>query len=211
MESQERALAVAREAALAAGEIIARHSAGDRESWDKAEDNPVTQADLEANRAILEVLRSAFPEDPVLSEESRDSRARQGRDFVWVIDPLDGTKEFVAGIPEFAVSIARVFRGEPVVGVVHPPLSGECFAGARGLGATCNGDRLSVSAVTELDRCRPGSPPLCRGSQPQGPLGGHQQAEAKAARRELAADLDSAARRSLTSSCELYSQFSVGE
>ncbi len=153
MESQQRALAVAREAALAAGEIIARHSSGDRESWDKAEDSPVTRADLEANRAIVEVLRSGFPEDPVLSEESRDSRARQGRDFVWVIDPLDGTKEFVAGIPEFAVSIARVFRGEPVVGVVHPPLSGECFAGARGLGATCNGDRLSVSTVTELDRC----------------------------------------------------------
>jgi myo-inositol-1(or 4)-monophosphatase len=153
VDSQERALEVAREAALAAGEIIARHAAGDRESWEKSEDNPVTQADLEANQAILEVLGRAYPDEPILSEETRDSETRRRHETVWIIDPLDGTKEFVAGIPEFAVSIARVFRGEPVVGVVYQPLSQECFAGARGLGASCNGEPSSVTAVTDLSRC----------------------------------------------------------
>ena len=151
MESWERALDVACEAALAAGEIIVRHAGGDRESWKKAEGQPVTRADLEANQAILEVLEAAYPEEPVLSEETRDNGSRREHESLWIIDPLDGTKEFVAGIPEFAVSIARVFRGEPVVGVVYQPLSRECFAGARGRGARCNGERLSVSAVTDLE------------------------------------------------------------
>jgi myo-inositol-1(or 4)-monophosphatase len=148
----ERELEVARDAALAASEVIARHAGGDRESWDKANDSPVTHADLEANRAILDVLREAFPDDTLLSEETADEENRERAERVWIIDPLDGTKEFIARIPEFAVSVALTVKGEPVVGVVAQPITGECFAGARGLGARLNGEPISVSRETELER-----------------------------------------------------------
>ncbi len=150
--SYERELAVAREAALAAGEIIARYAAGPRESWDKAEDSPVTHADLEANEAIVSRLAAAFPEDWILSEETADSPERAERERVWIVDPLDGTKEFIAGIPEYAVSIALVVAGTPVVGVVYQPETRECFAGASGLGAWLGEQRLHVSQAAELSR-----------------------------------------------------------
>lgn len=153
MRSFEKELDVAREAARAAAEAIARHAAGDRRSWEKSEDSPVTEADLEANRAILEVIAAAFPDDAILSEETRDRAERRRAERVWLVDPLDGTKEFIARIPEFAVSVALVERGEPVVGVVLQPLLGECFAGARGLGARLDGEPLAVSRVRALGRC----------------------------------------------------------
>jgi len=150
----EREVAAARAAALAAGQIIARHATGARKSWDKAEDNPVTQADLEANRAILAVLRASFPDDAILSEETRDSPERRHAERLWVVDPLDGTKEFVQGVPEFAVSIGLAIRGEPVVGVVLQPLTGELFWGASGGGAWLGDTRLRVSTARALDACR---------------------------------------------------------
>jgi myo-inositol-1(or 4)-monophosphatase len=145
---------VAREAALAAGQIISRYAGGERESWEKGEDSPVTHADLEANRAILTLIRDAFPDDAILSEETRDSETRLGAERVWIVDPLDGTKEFIARIPEFAVSVALALRGEPVVGVVYQPLDGECFTASRGSGSRLNGERLRVSELTRLDECR---------------------------------------------------------
>lgn len=150
----ESEVAAAREAAEAAARIIARRSQGARESWDKAEDNPVTLADLEANRAIQAALRAAFPGDAILSEETRDSPARFSCERVWIIDPLDGTKEFVQGIPEFAVSIALALQGEPVVGVVQQPLTGECFWGARGRGAWVGPERVSVVRAAPLEQSK---------------------------------------------------------
>jgi myo-inositol-1(or 4)-monophosphatase len=149
----QRELEVARDAALAAGEVIARHAEGDRESWEKAEDNPVTKADLEANGAILEILGAGFPDDAILSEETVDSEKRRRAERVWIVDPLDGTKEFIARIPEFAVSVALAVRGEPVVGVVYQPLDRECFWAARGSGGHRNGERLRVSSARALEQC----------------------------------------------------------
>ncbi|MFQ5515685.1 MAG: inositol monophosphatase family protein [Myxococcota bacterium] len=150
--SWERESEVAREAARAAGAIIADHGRGARESWDKTEDNPVTHADLEANKAIVRLLREAFPKDSILSEETRDSSERLAAERVWIIDPLDGTKEFIAGIPEFAVSVALVVRGDPVVGVVYQPLTDECFWGRAGGGAHLGKKRLRVSRLQDLGR-----------------------------------------------------------
>ena len=147
-----REAAVAREAAQMAGEVIVRHCGTDRESWDKAEDSPVTRADLEANETIVRALRESFPEDSILSEETLDSPERLKAERLWIIDPLDGTKEFIAGIPEFAVSIALTLRGEPVVGAVHQPLTRECFWGARGEGAFLGDDPLEISSVASLDQ-----------------------------------------------------------
>jgi myo-inositol-1(or 4)-monophosphatase len=152
MASYERELEVAREAALAAGEIIARYADGPRESWDKAEDSPVTHADLEANDAIVSHLAASFPEDWILSEETADSAQRAEHERVWIVDPLDGTKEFIAGIPEYAVSIALAVAGTPVVGVVYQPQTRECFAGANGMGAWLGEQRLHVSQAADLSQ-----------------------------------------------------------
>ncbi|MFQ5698291.1 MAG: 3'(2'),5'-bisphosphate nucleotidase CysQ [Myxococcota bacterium] len=150
----EQEVSVARAAAAAAGEGIARLASGARESWDKAEDSPVTLADLEANRRILDTLREAFPDDAILSEETADVRSRLSAERVWIVDPLDGTKEFIAGIPEFAVSIALALRGEPVVGVVLQPLTRECFFAAQGRGAWLGEERLRVSPLAVLADCQ---------------------------------------------------------
>ena len=94
-------------AAREAGDILLRHYRGGTESWEKSEDNPVTLADLESDRAIAARLRAAFPEDGMLSEESVSDPVRVERRRVWIVDPMDGTKEFTKKIPEFAASRAR--------------------------------------------------------------------------------------------------------
>jgi 3'-phosphoadenosine 5'-phosphosulfate (PAPS) 3'-phosphatase len=128
--SLEREADVARAAALAGGEVIARHASAERRaSFEKSDDNPVTAADLEANAAILAVIRAAFPDDTVLSEETADSRARLGAERVWIVDPLDGTKEFVEGVPEFAVS-SLVVRRRPVAGASTAD-DAQCWAHTR--------------------------------------------------------------------------------
>jgi myo-inositol-1(or 4)-monophosphatase len=150
----EREIATARAAAVAAGEIIARYSLGNRESWDKKEDNPVTQADLEANQCILDRLAEVFPDDAILSEETVDSPDRLDAERLWVIDPLDGTKEFIEGVPQFAVSVALAIGGEPVVGVVFQPLTRECFWAAKGRGAYLGETRLELSSAPQLEQSK---------------------------------------------------------
>jgi myo-inositol-1(or 4)-monophosphatase len=148
----ERELGVAREAAMCAGEVIARHAAGKRENWEKSQDNPVTQADLEANDAIQSAIRCSFPDDAVLSEETADSPDRLAASRLWVIDPLDGTKEFIEGIPQYAVSVGLVEDGVPVVGAIYQPLTRECFWAAQGHGAFLDDKLLRVSAKERLDQ-----------------------------------------------------------
>ncbi len=148
----ERELGVAREAAMRAGEIIARHAAGKRENWEKSQDNPVTQADLEANESIQSAIRTRFPDDAVLSEETADSPDRLAASRLWVIDPLDGTKEFIEGIPQYAVSVGLVEDGVPVVGAIYQPLTRECFWAAQGHGAFLDDEPLRVSVQQYLDQ-----------------------------------------------------------
>ena len=111
----------------------------------------MTQADLEANEAIHGILSRAFPDDAILSEETRDSPERLAAERLWVIDPLDGTKEFIQAIPEFAVSIGLTLRGVPVVGVIYQPLTRECFWGARGAGAHVDEERVRISRTERLE------------------------------------------------------------
>jgi len=147
----EREVAVARELAAQAGARIAQHAARDRASWDKSDDHPVTQADLEANELITAGLARAFPLDALLSEETADSPERASAQRVWVVDPLDGTKEFIENVPEYAVSIALVVARQPVVGVVYQPLTRECFWAVRGGGAWLGDTRLHGSPRTRLE------------------------------------------------------------
>lgn len=121
---------------------------------DKGEDNPLTDADLAANRILELRLRDRFPEYGWLSEESVDDPVRLDRDWAWIVDPLDGTKEFTLGIPEFVVSIGLVHRGAPVLGVLYNPIHDELFAGVVGRGATFNGQPCTVSAHADLQGAR---------------------------------------------------------
>lgn len=149
--SFEREADVAREAALAAGRVIARHATAERrEATEKSHDNPVTAADLEANAAVDEVIHKAFPGDAVLSEESIDRSTRLGAQRVWIVDPLDGTKEFVERVPEFAVSIALVVGARPVAACVYQPTTSECFHARLGGGAWLGDERLAVSRKESL-------------------------------------------------------------
>lgn len=118
----------------------------------KAADNPVTAAD----RAVNEVLHAALVRDDEawLSEETVDDPTRLERRRVWVVDPLDGTKEFVQGIPEWCVSIGLVEDGEPVAGGICNPATGEVFLGACGVGVTRNGVPARVSGRAVLAGAR---------------------------------------------------------
>jgi myo-inositol-1(or 4)-monophosphatase len=146
-----RELEIALEAAREAGEILLRHYRGKTESWEKSEDNPVTLADLESERAIAARLRAAFPDDGLLSEESLSDPARVGKRRVWIVDPMDGTKEFTRRIPEFAVSIALAEQGEPILGVVHNPAADATVFASKGGGAFRDGRRVRVSSVARLE------------------------------------------------------------
>ena len=145
-------LATTTEAAQAAGAILGEYFQSDYEIRDKGFHNPVTTADHASNRYLEERLRDGFPTYGWLSEETTDTRQRLSRDRVWVVDPLDGTKEFIEGVGHFVVSIGLVEGGRPIVGVLYNPITKETFAAASGLGATLNGEPITVSTLTQLDR-----------------------------------------------------------
>jgi 3'(2'), 5'-bisphosphate nucleotidase len=118
----------------------------------KADSSPVTQADHAANQAILTGLARDFPRDAILSEESADSDVRRQAERVWVVDPLDGTKEFLAQNGEFSILIGLVVEGAPVLGVVYLPGRDVLYGAARGKGAWVerNGRRDRVACVAAV-------------------------------------------------------------
>ena len=149
----ETELALARRAARDAGGILRRHwHRGGYTIGSKGRDNPVTEADLEADRALKEILRRPFPDYGWLSEETADSAERLDRRRVWIVDPLDGTKEFIKGVPEFCVAIALVDGGVPVVGVTYNPIKREMYWAARGMGCHLNTRRVRVTRTRTLRR-----------------------------------------------------------
>jgi 3'(2'), 5'-bisphosphate nucleotidase len=128
-ETSTALLAAARRAALAAGEAIMRVYAEDFAIREKTDRTPVTEADLAAERIIVGMLEAAFPQIPVISEERVEAEGLPpATPRFWVVDPLDGTREFIARNGEFAVSIGLVEQGRPVLGVVHGPATGVTYA-----------------------------------------------------------------------------------
>jgi myo-inositol-1(or 4)-monophosphatase len=143
-------LETARKAAQEAGAVIMALYGKDFEIREKTKNNPVTAADLEANLKIREIILGRFPGDGWLSEEDKDNPKRLKTARVWVVDPIDGTKEFIEGVPQFAVSIGFVYEGRPVAGVVYNPAQEKLFCAAKGSGATLNGSPIQVSSRTDL-------------------------------------------------------------
>jgi myo-inositol-1(or 4)-monophosphatase len=141
-------LRLALDAARRAASLVAGHFRSGLEVRYKDPEQPVTEADLAADAALREDLLGARPAYGWLSEESR---ARSGTGRTWMVDPIDGTNSFVAGIPEFGVSVGLVEDGRPVVGVVVNPATGDAWWAAAGAGAFLNGAPIRVSG--------PGTPP----------------------------------------------------
>jgi histidinol-phosphatase len=136
------------EAAQAAGALALRHfQGGVAVDW-KDDRSPVTRADREAEQAIVARLTRAAPEVGFLGEEFGAQGPQERR---WIIDPVDGTRNFVRGIPYWAVLIALEEAGEITAGVVHAPAAGDTLWAARGQGAFANGRRLAVSPVDRLE------------------------------------------------------------
>lgn len=140
--------AVAREAARAAGKILSRMLGNTHHIVKKGEIDLVTEADLAAEKIILEIVGHNFPKDNILSEEA--GKRDEASNRTWLIDPLDGTTNFAHRFPFFAVSIALEIEKEIVMGVVYNPYMNEFFEAAKGKGAYLNGETLRVSATTTL-------------------------------------------------------------
>ena len=128
-------LKLAINASLKAGEIIMQYYCDDYEIKEKGYHNPVTTADNEADSYLKSTLMSARPQYGWLSEETVDSKDRLNKERVWIVDPLDGTKEFIEGVPQFVVSVALVENGMPIIGVLHNPVTKETFHASKGNGA----------------------------------------------------------------------------
>ena len=127
-------LKIAIDASLNAGKIIMKYYRDDYEIKEKGYLNPVTTADNEADSFLKLELTNARPDYGWLSEETMDSEDRLGKERVWIVDPLDGTKEFIEGVPQFVVSVALVENGVPIIGVLHNPVTKETFYASKGNG-----------------------------------------------------------------------------
>lgn len=123
-------------------------------SWMKVGDTPVTEADIAVNDLLHRRLASVRPDYGWLSEETEDDPSRLGKQYVWVVDPIDGTRAFAKGKPHFAISVALVTEGRPVLGVLFNPALDELFLAREGAGAKLNGQAIKVSARQTLDGCR---------------------------------------------------------
>jgi myo-inositol-1(or 4)-monophosphatase len=142
-----------------------------KEGQDGRLTSPVTEADMALDRLLHDKLLRLLPEAGWLSEETADDPARLARERVWIVDPIDGTRAFMAGQPEWAVSIALVENGMPVLGVLEAPALGITYAGRHGGGASANGHRLKGHSDTGLASARVAGPKpmiekLARGAGP---------------------------------------------
>ena len=144
------AMDVALAATSAAGEIIRGGWNSDRQITFKGRADIVTDIDVKAENAILEILTSAFPDFGILAEESKPVAGESP--YRWVVDPLDGTRNYAQSIPHFCTIVALARDVEVIAGVVYDPVREETFTAARGQGAFLNGSPISVTETTELSR-----------------------------------------------------------
>lgn len=141
----EKELQVARSAAMHAGELALGYQAQELKPESKPDLSPVTVADRECEKRIAAEILAAFPDDGLLGEEGSNKQSRNGRK--WIIDPIDGTRDFVRGLPFWAVLIGLEVDGEVVVGVAHLAAQNQMYHAVLGGGAFCNDKPVSVSGI----------------------------------------------------------------
>lgn len=140
--------AVAEAGARAGGEVVAKYHRTGVEMRSKESFNLVSDADIEAEAAVVRTIRETFPDHAILAEEGH--RADGDAENLWVIDPLDGTNNFAHKVPQFSVSVAYCRRGRPMCGVVFNPVTGDWYTASRGGGAYANGERAHVGGQRGL-------------------------------------------------------------
>jgi myo-inositol-1(or 4)-monophosphatase len=156
-----------------AGAIAERLFHRGAQLWIKSDDSPVTEADLAVDRYLFERLPQLVADSAWLSEETADTPERLARRRVWVVDPIDGTRAFVQGRPEWVVSVALVEDGAPIAGVVHNPCTHATYAAVRDGGAFLNGQSLAAPDSESLSGlCVSGPPTLLAPLEASGVLKG---------------------------------------
>jgi len=149
VETLDRELELARAAAREAGAVILRYYGEEEvEVRTKADQSPLTVADEQANALIVARLSAAFPDDAILSEESPDDPARFGKRRVWIVDPLDGTRDFLAKIGDFCVLIGLAIDEKPVLGVAYHPVKEALYFARKGGGAFVEADKATTRLAT---------------------------------------------------------------
>jgi histidinol-phosphatase len=146
----QREIEVCRDVARRAGELALSHARRGVEREDKADDSPVTIADRECEQLIVERLSSAFPADGFLGEEGARESGRSGRR--WIVDPIDGTRDFLRGLPTWSNLIGLEVDGEVVLGTCNMVAQGELYWAVKGEGAWCNDRRVRASGIDRKDR-----------------------------------------------------------
>jgi len=146
---------IAVKAARAAGDIIVRalDRLGQIQVSEKRPNDFVTEIDQQAEKEIIYIIRKAYPQHAILGEESGELAGYDENEFEWIIDPLDGTRNFIHGFPHFAVSIAIRHKGRIEHGVIYDPIRQELFTASRGKGAFLNQRRMRVAARKTLKEC----------------------------------------------------------
>ncbi len=146
------------DAAVAAGAVaVAMFRAGIK-SWSKSNNSPVTEADLAVDAMLRERLTVLAPSYGWLSEETADDPVRLDRRRLWIVDPIDGTRSYMAGRPDWGVAVALVEAGRPIAAALFAPVTDELFVAVRGGGATRNGQPIAVSQVARLGGARMDGP-----------------------------------------------------
>ncbi|KAF0897960.1 hypothetical protein E2562_001654 [Oryza meyeriana var. granulata] len=146
----ERLVEVAQRAADAAGEVLRKYFRQRVEIIDKEDQSPVTIADREAEEAMVSVILKSFPSHAVFGEENGWRCVEKSADYVWVLDPIDGTKSFVTGKPLFGTLISLLYKGKPVIGIIDQPILRERWVGVDGKKTTLNGQEISVRPCNVL-------------------------------------------------------------
>ncbi len=147
-------LTIAVKAARSAGDIIARFSdqVDSLSISNKQRNDFVTEVDKMAERAIIDMIRESYPDHAILAEETGSHAGKdEGEQYLWIIDPLDGTTNFLHGVPQYAVSIAVEFKKQIIMAVVYNPISGEMYTASKGAGAWLNDKRIRVSKQKTLE------------------------------------------------------------
>ena len=153
-EAAARLAACVREAGALARSMFGRPL----KNWTKGASSPVCEADIAVNELLHRRLTEANPGIGWLSEESADDPARLKARYVWIVDPIDGTRGYIAGLPDWAVSAALVENGRPIAACLFAPVTDEFFLAAAGTGASLNGRALAAAPGTELANMRIAGP-----------------------------------------------------
>jgi myo-inositol-1(or 4)-monophosphatase len=141
-----------------AGELALSMFRTPLKQWSKGGSSPVSEADIAVDRLLRERLTAACPGVAWMSEESADDPSRLTARYVWIVDPIDGTRAFLAGLPDWTVSAALVENGRPIAACLFAPATDEFFLASANHGATCNGVPIAVTPGASLARARIAGP-----------------------------------------------------